>query len=69
MKIQNVSRMIIMVRVSMRQKLGLSKLNDDKFTVSIIRPSLVYGKGVKANMQSIVNLIRFCPLLPFRKYQ
>jgi UDP-glucose 4-epimerase len=45
---------------------GLTKLNDVNFTVSIIRPSLVYGKGVKANMQSIVNLIRYCPLLPFR---
>lgn len=44
---------------------GLCKLNDDKFAVSIIRPSLVYGHGVKANMQSIVNLVRFCPLLPF----
>ena len=44
---------------------GLCKLSDDKFTVSIIRPSLVYGQGVKANMKSIVNLVRFCPLLPF----
>jgi UDP-glucose 4-epimerase len=46
-------------------EIGLKKIEDDNFTVSIIRPSLVYGAGVKANMLSIVKLIGFFPILPF----
>jgi nucleoside-diphosphate-sugar epimerase len=45
---------------------GLLKLNDENFKVSIIRPSIVYGYGVKANMLNLVKLISFCPILPFK---
>ncbi|MGA2406177.1 MAG: NAD-dependent epimerase/dehydratase family protein [Bacteroidales bacterium] len=47
-------------------EIGLRKLEDDHFTVSIIRPPLVYGVGVKANMLNLVRLIKSFPILPFR---
>jgi UDP-glucose 4-epimerase len=43
---------------------ALKKLNDDNFTVSIIRTPLIYGPGVKANMLALMKLIRYCPVLP-----
>lgn len=46
---------------------GLKKLEDEQFTVSVIRTPLVYGEGVKANMQSIIKLVDCFPLLPFKK--
>lgn len=45
----------------------LKKLEDESFTVSIIRTPLVYGEGVKANMISLVKLIERFPVLPFGK--
>src|SRR5450759_5019064 len=45
-------------------EIGLKKLEDPDFTVSIIRPPLVYGEGVIANMLSIVKIIEFFPFLP-----
>lgn len=42
----------------------LMKLNDEHFTVSIIRPPLIYGKGVKANMLSIIKLVDNYRILP-----
>jgi nucleoside-diphosphate-sugar epimerase len=44
---------------------GLMSLADDKFAVSIIRPPLVYGVGVKANMLSLMKLLYYWPVLPF----
>lgn len=44
---------------------GLQKLEDDKFIVSIIRPPLIYGKGVKGNLDKIINLCNNLPVLPF----
>ena len=46
-------------------EIGLKKLENVDFTVSIIRPPLVYGEGVRANMLSLVKLIESFPLLPF----
>lgn len=48
-------------------EIGLKKLEDDKFTVSIIRTPLVYGDGVKANMYSIMKLVDKYSILPFGK--
>ena len=48
-------------------EIGLNKLEDDNFTVSIIRTPLVYGEGVRANMIFIVKLVDSFPLLPFGK--
>jgi UDP-glucose 4-epimerase len=47
-------------------EIGLKKMENADFTVSIIRPPLVYGRGVKANMLSLVKLIDTFPFLPFR---
>jgi nucleoside-diphosphate-sugar epimerase len=44
---------------------GLRKLEDENFSVSIIRTALVYGIGVKANMLSILKLVDKVPFLPF----
>ena len=33
--------------------------------VSIVRPPLVYGKGVKANMAALIELVKLLPILPF----
>jgi nucleoside-diphosphate-sugar epimerase len=48
---------------------ALIELIDDSFTVSIIRPPLIYGIGVKANMLSIIKLIDKFPLLPLGKIE
>jgi nucleoside-diphosphate-sugar epimerase len=44
----------------------LRALNDDLFTVSIIRTPLVYGEGVRANMASLVKLVKKSFILPFK---
>lgn len=48
-------------------ELGLKKMEDANFTVSIIRTPLVYGEGVKANMRRILKLVEAFPILPFGK--
>ena len=45
-------------------EIGLKELIDDNFTVSIVRPPLIYGVGVKANMLSLIKLVDRFPLLP-----
>jgi nucleoside-diphosphate-sugar epimerase len=47
-------------------EIALKSLNDDNFTVSIVRTPLVYGEGVKANMLSIIKLVRHSYFLPFK---
>jgi nucleoside-diphosphate-sugar epimerase len=48
-------------------EIGLKNLEDNNFTVSIIRPPLIYGEEVKANMLRIIKLIETIPILPFGK--
>lgn len=43
----------------------LRALENDKFKVGIIRPPMVYGKGVKGNMESLIKLVKLLPILPF----
>jgi len=43
----------------------LQKLNNEHFTVSIIRTPIVYGTGVKANIKNLIDLVRKVPILPF----
>jgi len=45
----------------------LKKLEDDNFKVAIIRTPIVYGHGVKANIENLVNLVKKVPLLPLGK--
>ena len=47
-------------------EIALKELNDSNFTVSIVRTPLVYGEGVKANMLSILKLIKKSHFLPFK---
>ncbi len=46
---------------------GLGQLADDDFTVSIVRPPMVYGKGCKGNFQTVVKLVRKLPFFPLVK--
>lgn len=43
----------------------LRNLEADNFRVGIIRPPMVYGKGVKGNMESLIKLVKLLPILPF----
>ena len=45
-------------------ELALKNLIDENFNVSIIRPPLIYGVGVKANMLNIIKLIDKFSILP-----
>jgi nucleoside-diphosphate-sugar epimerase len=53
-------------RSKLEAETGLKKMNSPEFIVSVIRTSLVYGEGVKANMMSLVKLIEKLPVLPFK---
>lgn len=46
-------------------ELCLQNLTNSNFIVSIIRPCLVYGPGVKANMYNLIRIIDKSPVLPF----
>jgi len=43
----------------------LLRLEDENFQVSIIRTPIVYGYGVKANIENLVSLVKKVPILPF----
>lgn len=43
----------------------LREMETNKFIVSVIRPPMVYGKGVKGNMESLIKLVKRVPILPF----
>ena len=40
-------------------------MEDNNFTVSIVRSPLIYGEDVKANMLNLMELINKIPILPF----
>ena len=43
----------------------LKALEDETFTVSIIRPPMVYGEKAPGNIASLIKLIKQIPILPF----
>lgn len=51
-------------RTKLKAEQELQALADENFIVSIIRTPIVYGRGVKANMQNLMKLIDTMPLLP-----
>lgn len=51
-------------RSKLKAEQELQALVDEDFTVSIIRTPIVYGRGVKANMQNLMKLVDSMPLLP-----
>jgi len=50
-------------------ELALRKLEDNSFTVSIIRTPLVYGEYVRANMLSILKLINRTHIFTFKNVE
>jgi len=48
-------------------EIALKKLEDNNFTVSIVRTPLVYGEDVRANMLSLIKLVEKFPVLPLGK--
>ncbi len=42
----------------------LLKLSDDSFTVSIIRPPMIYGKNAPGNIDSLVKIVKKVPIIP-----
>ena len=42
----------------------LAPLQDERFTVSILRPPMVYGDGCKGNYRSLVKLAKVLPVCP-----
>lgn len=51
-------------RSKLKAEKEIMKLADANFTVSIIRTPIVYGYGVKANIKSLIDLIKKVPVLP-----
>ena len=43
----------------------LRQMEDENFKIAVIRPPMVYGKGVKGNMQTLIKAVKKLPLLPF----
>lgn len=43
---------------------ALNALQDENFTVSILRPPMVYGKGCPGNFQMLLTLVKKSPVFP-----
>lgn len=43
---------------------GLAPLADDTFTVTVLRPPMVYGKNCRGNFQTVVKLVKKLPFFP-----
>lgn len=53
----------------LRAENGILPLQDDTFTVAILRPPLIYGKGCKGNYQTLVKLALKFPVFPYVENQ
>lgn len=42
----------------------LTAMEDDSFTVTVLRPPMVYGKDCKGNFQTVVKLVKKLPVFP-----
>ncbi|MGB4850552.1 MAG: NAD-dependent epimerase/dehydratase family protein [Saprospiraceae bacterium] len=51
-------------RSKYRAESDILKMNSDSFIVSVVRPALVYGKGVKGNLAKLIALVRTLPIIP-----
>lgn len=43
---------------------GVRKLSSDKFTVTVLRPPMIYGKGSKGNYPKLAKLAKILPIFP-----
>lgn len=48
----------------LKAEMALQELQDTHFTVSIIRPPMVYGYNAPGNIKSLISLIQKIPILP-----
>ncbi len=48
-------------------EIELTKLNDDNFIVSIIRPPMIYGQNAPGNIKTLINIVSKIKFLPFNK--
>lgn len=53
----------------LKVEIELKKLENKNFKISIIRTPIIYGYGVKANIKSLINLVKKVSLLPFDKIE
>jgi len=56
-------------RSKLKAEEALATLENNSFTLSIIRTPIVYGSGVKANILNLTKLVKISPLLPFAKIE
>ena len=56
-------------RSKLQAELALNELRDSNFDVIIIRPPLIYGPGVKGNLELLHKVIRWRLPLPFKGVQ
>lgn len=52
-------------RSKLNAEIGLNELASKDFSVTNIRTPLVYGPGVKGNLETVIRLIKNYPLVPF----
>jgi len=45
---------------------GLKEVEDENFTVSIVRFPMVYGKNAPGNIKNLIRIIQKMPILPFK---
>ncbi len=43
---------------------GIRELSDDKFTVTVLRPPMIYGKGSKGNYPTLAKMAKMLPIFP-----
>jgi UDP-glucose 4-epimerase len=48
----------------LKAETGLKEMESDDFTVAVVRPPMVYGKGCKGNFNRLVKLARNVPIFP-----
>ncbi len=49
----------------LKAEIELQKLESENFKITIIRTPIVYGRGVKANIKNLLNLVKKVSILPF----
>ena len=48
----------------MEAEIAIEKMNSDDFTVTILRPPMIYGKGCKGNYQTLSKFAKKTPVFP-----
>lgn len=51
-------------RSKLEAEAAITALHDEKFTVTMLRPPMVYGKGCRGNFQLLLKLVEKSPVFP-----